>query len=100
MKKPSLIFLKEKMPHNRDSAISRDVDSISAIYRLRKNKSVSNVEDTEAIFVTTSNTFVYAANDFYFKDHDQEFVPPCISDFMLTNLLWLKSPNQAPSYPW
>jgi hypothetical protein len=92
-------FLKEKMPHNRDSAISRDVDSISAIYRLRKNESVSNVEDTAAIFVTTSITFNNAANDFYYKDHDLEFVPPCISDYMLTNLLWLKTPNQAPKLP-
>jgi hypothetical protein len=60
---------------------------------------VSSIEDTTALFVTTTNALNVAANDFYYKDHDRDFIPPCISDFMLTNLLWLKTPNQAPKLP-
>jgi hypothetical protein len=92
-------FFKSKMPQNKDSALSRDVDSISAIYRVRRNETSSSIENSLAIFVTTNNTLNQAANDFYFQDHDRESVPPCITDFMITNFLWLKTPNQAPKLP-
>lgn len=91
--------LRDKVKYPREGALTRDVDSISSIYRLRKGQSYFCIEDSKAIFVTTNNTLARTINEFYYQDHDNSTVSPCITDYSLTNIVWLKTPTKAPNLP-
>lgn len=90
---------KEAFPKAREEAISRDVDSISSIYRLRRGQLNSRIEECKALFVTTNHTLAKTVNDEFYDDYDHNFVSPCITDYELTNFVWLKTPTKAPNLP-
>jgi hypothetical protein len=92
-------LLRERMPSQRDEATQRDVASLSAIYRLRRNNYSAFIENSSALFLTTSNTLAQASNEYYYKYNDRATAPPCLTDYFLTNILWLKTPNQSPDLP-
>jgi hypothetical protein len=92
-------LLQDNVFYRRDATRDRDVDSISAIYRLRSGHSSSIIEDSRYIFVTTNTNLALFTKEFYYSDHDSYLVPPCITDFELTNILWLKTPTQVPNLP-
>lgn len=92
-------ILRDKVKYPREGALTRDVDSISSIYRIRKGQSYFGIEDSKAVFVTTNNTLARTINEFYYQDHDNSTVSPCITDFSLTNIVWLKTPTKAPNLP-
>lgn len=81
-------------------ALDFDVDSISAIIRLRKGQIQEKIEDCKAVFITTNYALARAVR-FYSETngHDRSTVPPCITDHRLTAHVWLKMPNKAPSLP-
>ena len=56
-------------------------------------------EDSRALFVTTNRDLARVARAFLRREHPLGYLPPCVSDFTLTNLLWLKAPTAAPSLP-
>lgn len=95
--------LKDSMTKQVDESgeqrLLRDVASISAIYRIRKNNYSSDIENSGAVFVTTSYTLAKISNDHFYSSHDRLISPPCITDYILTNVLWLKIPNLAPDLP-
>ncbi len=83
----------------REKARDRDVDSISAIMRLRKGEEFFFVEECRAIFITTNLALIRTANQFFYKEASPRAVGVSMSDHTLTNLLWLKTPNMAPDLP-
>jgi len=91
--------LKKNMSFPREDAIARDVASISAIYRFRKGKSHFFIEDSEAVFVTTNNTLAAVSYDYYYQKNNRGTIPPCLTDYTLTNLVWLKTPSHSPTLP-
>ncbi len=94
--------LRNNIPyHNSQNsqAPQRDVDSVSAIMRLRHGRDYFVVEECKALFVTTNNSLVKVARDFFYDESPLNAVPPCIPDYVLTNLLWLKRPLRAPDLP-
>src|SRR5258706_2184697 len=84
---------------NLEQRLLRDVASVSAIYRIRKNNYASDLEDSAAVFVTTSSTLAKISNEHFYASNDRLIAPPCITDHILTNILWLKTPNLAPDLP-
>lgn len=89
--------ISSRISYRNKSSLSRDVKSISAIYRLRGNKLSFSLEESRAIFVTTNHRLVSIVNEFYYQENDSNSIPPIISDMELTNLLWLKKPTKAPN---
>jgi hypothetical protein len=85
--------------YRRELPLRRDVDSISAIMRLRRGQESYYFEDCRALFVTTNSRLAYIARDLFYKEAPYGIVSPCITDRTLTNLLWLKQPNKAPDLP-
>lgn len=85
----------------RERAPIHDVDCLSAVYRLRKGRSQSEIEQCKAIFVTTNSALCQAASDFFIKDGYIAVgsIPIAITDYALTNVLWLKKPMSAPDLP-
>lgn len=92
-------LLKGKVRYPREGALNRDVDSIASIYRIRRGQSFFGIEESRAIFVTPNNSLAQAINEFYYTDHDTSTISPCITDFTLTNIVWLKTPTKAPNLP-
>jgi len=57
------------------------------------------LEDSIAIFITTNSNLAKVVNEFYYELNDSITISPCITDYTLTNILWLKTPSKAPSLP-
>ncbi|WP_214630765.1 hypothetical protein [Paenibacillus agaridevorans] len=89
--------IRSKITYRNNNSLTRDVKSISSIYRLRGNKSYYSIEDCRALFVTTNHRLVKVANEHFNNDYKEEATPPLITDTDLTNLLWLKKPTKAPN---
>ncbi len=89
----------ESLNYRRERQIARDVDSISAIMRLRKGKNCPHVEECRAVFVTTNSGLARIARQHFSDATGTGSVPPCLTDYALTNLLWLKKPTAAPDLP-
>jgi hypothetical protein len=91
--------LEGSVNYSRPQQVSRDVDSVSAIMRLRRGRRSFLLEECRALFVTP-NTALVGVSQRYFSDGPEvDAAPPCLTDYVLTNLLWLKRPTAAPDLP-
>lgn len=74
----------------------RDVDSISAIYRLRQGNTPRYLRQAKYCFVTT-NSSIAKANQRYKKyNHIAENeLPACLTDVFVGTILWIKKPKIA-----
>lgn len=91
--------LTEHLGYYSKQAVRRDVESIAAIVRLRSGRECYFVEDCRAIFITNNWNLVMVVNRFLRKDATSGAVHPCLTDYTLTNLLWLKKPTANPDLP-
>lgn len=77
-------------------ALRYDVDSISAVHRLREGRPGETLERAKTIFVTTNYELVTAANR---SREDVHEYPLALLDSTLASLLWVRSPTLADSLP-
>ncbi len=90
--------LQKTIRYRNENARFRDVDSISAIVRLRKNYETHHIEDCGAVFVTTNLALARSVRTIMVPaEKRNRVIPPCITDHRLTAHLWLKSPTKAPT---
>jgi len=101
----SLTNIIETMYKERDSTfdktlhtrrIGRDVDSIAAIYRLRKKNIPKHLKRAKYCFVTT-NSSLALANVKYNKKHSisKYELLACLTDVFVGTILWINSPKIA-----
>lgn len=93
------VELEKNVPYNRTQPVLRDIDSISAIVRLRKDKKSKNVEECGAVFVTTNSKLASFASRYFSEGAGDRSITPCLTDYALTNILWLKRPTAKPDLP-
>lgn len=91
--------LDKNMNYSNPKALDRDVDSVSAIQRLREWREFPFLEESRAIFVTSNTGLARYSTEFFYGKFNLGAIPPVITDNMLTTLLWLKRPVQAPDLP-
>lgn len=94
-------YLKEKYEEKdekNEKRIRIDVESISAISRLRAGKIFSKLEECKAIFVTTNYELVKSSTIFLNKKPFEQ-IGYVISDVELTTFLWLKNFRTNPDLP-
>jgi hypothetical protein len=93
-------ILGKEIGHRNRAALLRDIDSLTAVYRLRGGRQFRHLSDAKAVFVS-HNTALAKASRLYMKleDFERDTIPLCIPDFVLTTLLWLKQPLAAPDLP-
>lgn len=82
-----------------DMAKKADISSIRSIYVLRNGRCPSRVEDCRAIFVTNNHGLARAAYAYGRNHEETRELSSVITDFSLTNLLWLKSPLEYVDVP-
>lgn len=90
--------LQKALKYGNRLARDRDIDSLTAIHRLREGRSVRDLERCTAIFVTHNFNLFRTSTDF-FRDGDRRAVPPCAYDMSLATMLWLREPNEGPDLP-
>lgn len=74
-----------------------DLDSLTAVHRLRRGGSDSHLETCRAVLVTNNYNLVRASRTF-FSSGNHEW-PLAMMDNAVTTLLWVKSPTSAPDLP-
>ena len=91
-------YLRSQKYAKNESARRRDVDSISAILRLRHGITTEHIEESRAVFVTTNTKLARLSRNYFIENKLGEYkIPPCVTDHRLTTQVWLKMPNMAPS---
>ena len=94
-------FLMENYAENKETMegiVERDVKSIAAIGRIRKDNKYKKIEDCKAIFVTTNYNLVESAEK-CLEHKKYEEIGYIITDVELTTILWLKSFKSNPDLP-
>lgn len=78
-----------------------DVDCLSAVFKLRKGHQTISIEDSGAVFVTANSALCKVGSRFFTSEGhtDKESVPIAVTDYVLTTLMWLKTPMSAPQLP-
>lgn len=94
-------FLMENYAENKETMegiVERDVKSIAAIGRIRKDNKYKKIEDCKAIFVTTNYNLAESAEK-CLEHKKYEEIGYIITDVELTTILWLKSFKSNPDLP-
>ena len=82
-----------------DAAKRADIQSIRSAYVLRAGRNPKRIEDCNALVLTNNSTLARAAYEYGKKNHEFQHISPVVTDFSLTNLLWLKSPVKFGNVP-
>jgi hypothetical protein len=85
--------------YNSPKARVYDVDSISAIARLRRGRESFSPELSGALFVTSNSALARVTRQFFQYEASPGAVALCMTDYALGNLLWLKNPTKSPDLP-
>lgn len=80
-------LLQEKVGYRQDATRIYDVDSLSAVYRMRRGSSSSKLEATRAVLVTSNSKLVAAANTF---ERTRDSYSLAIRDDSLAGILWVR----------
>ena len=89
--------LQQAVGYMAENTLISDLNSLTAIHRLRRGASGPQLEECKAVFVTENHSLVRASRRF-FNSGKHEF-PLSILGHTLATLLWVKAPNLAPSLP-
>jgi hypothetical protein len=75
---------------------SRDIESLAAIDVLRHGRSVSDLGKARAIFITSNETLVKTAGQWFAEQGRAGGVPQCVTETSFTTQLWLRRPAGRP----
>jgi hypothetical protein len=79
-------------------ARDRDIDSLTAVHRLRDGREFRELGKSRAIFVT-HNFNLFRTSAAFFRRRERKTIPPCVFDMALATMLWLREPSSQPSLP-
>lgn len=83
---------------SRDTLLN-DLDSLTAVHRLRGGRSSSRLETCRALLVTTNGGLARVGRLFFAREEGDHGWPPVLTDHHLATLVWLKKPQAAPALP-
>lgn len=90
--------LQKRLNYGNRLARDRDIDSLTAIGRLREGRSFRDLEKCRALFVT-HNFNLFRTSTYFFRTADPLAVPPAAYDMSLATMLWLREPSPEPNLP-
>lgn len=94
-------MLREEVRYHSEEALVHDLDSLTAIFRLRRGQLCQRIESCLAIFITTNGNVVRAATRYFTQEYDHRgpLVPLAMLSDLFGTLAWLKHPVAAPELP-
>lgn len=87
-------YLNKNIKYRNEKTLNNDVESIAAIFRLRKTDRAQTLESCNAIFVTTNKKLVRTVRDYRKNSNDMQGYCPCITEYEISNIAWLKTPSK------
>lgn len=87
-------ILKQAKSYKKEN-VERDVDSVLAIHRLRKNNECNNIESARAIFVTNNYDLAVSVNNYYRRNVNKKAFPIAITSSELAAIVWVKNGSTA-----
>ncbi|WAC07862.1 MAG: hypothetical protein OS130_01270 [Thermodesulfobacteriota bacterium] len=87
------------LQYRSEIAKKADVNSVRSAYVLRAGSSPERVEESRALVLTNNAALARAAYAYGRGYHEFKNVSPVITDFSLTNIVWVKSPLKNPNVP-
>src|SRR3989338_7910112 len=75
----------------REITIRKDIDSIAAIYRLRKGVSPKNLKDARFVFLTSNSSLAQVSSEID-RIGGIVSIPVCLTNIFVGTLIWLQSP--------
>lgn len=91
-------FLNANIIYRNKEGLSKDIDSITSICRLRDGYYSNEIEKCKYIFITTNIKLAHFANKFLSNEIGSN-VPPVITDINMSSITWLKSYSTNKNYP-
>jgi len=82
-----------------DKSRDADVQSVAAIYQLRKDVQPKRLGERGAFLVTANGRLASSALAFARSEYGSDAMPAVITDYSLANAAWLKAPMAAPELP-
>ncbi|MFH1373907.1 MAG: hypothetical protein ABII79_08940 [bacterium] len=77
----------------KEKTIRKDVDSIAAIYRMRRGRTADTLTQARCVFVTTNAALAYASRRYDLEEDRPEFrIPTCLTDTFVGTMIWLQHP--------
>lgn len=76
-------------PTEKSWTLQKDIDSLSAIYLLRKGSEPVLLNRAEHIFITSNSSLAYASRVF---EDSATTIPVCLTEVFLGTLIWLRRP--------
>lgn len=93
-------ILQEEVHYSSTEAKYKDIDSITAVYRIRRGRAAPSLARARAVFVTTNTALVHGARKFArIEELERGVIPLCIPEFFLTTALWVSQELVAPNLP-
>jgi hypothetical protein len=92
-------MLQRRISYTNPVARRRDVDSLTAVHRLRNGRTFRDLADSVAVFVTRNYGVFRVSSEFFAVIGHQRRIPYCVDDASFTVLVWLHEPLSAPSLP-
>lgn len=89
--------LQSRVQYTRQEAMRCDLQSLTAIHRLRHGATSDRLEDCRHLLVTNNDNLVRVAAEFF--DEYRGVWPVAALDHEIASLLWLKTPTVAPDVP-
>jgi hypothetical protein len=83
--------------YRHEGAKRKDIDALATTFNLRKGKNNIYLEESKAIFITTNYGLVKSAKEYFYKD--RQHIDIAMTDFYITNVLWIKKPIKYPDLP-
>lgn len=74
--------------------VMHDVDSAAAILTVRAGRTTNSLDDSRAVFATTSTTVMKTIAEWY-RDSGATGIPPAVHVIGLSHIAWLKKPAAA-----
>ena len=91
--------LQTSVRYRNENTRYRDVQSLTAVYRIRRGRKKRQLEEAAAIFVTPNDNLVRASREFFNESPQGDLVPICALDSELATVAWLKKPAISPDLP-
>jgi hypothetical protein len=90
-------LLQARVGYRNVDALLRDLDSLTAIHRLRGGAATGELERCKALLVTSNTKLVQVAREFF--DRTKHEWPLAMTDNDIAALLWAKQPHHYPDLP-
>lgn len=92
-------MLKARINYTNPVALRRDVDSLTAVHRLRRGRVARHLGNSVAVLVTHNYGVFQVSARFFDRGRDGRTVPQCLFDSSFITLVWLSQPKAFPELP-